>query len=168
VELADKLEAAFVKYLQTLHPSPFPAYFDKAAQIKPGENDEDLDNQYLRAVADVQAESEFPIGTGNFWWPMELEVRTPARLQTPAEEASADPAESTSQLDKHKAIATILENALLADTLPALVMAAAAVLGAAYQFTIFGIQDLKPGRVQLDDVYSSSWTLRVYCCAASL
>lgn len=165
MELAAKLEAALVKYLQSLAPSPYPAYFDPATQIKPGENDEDLEQQYLRCRAATEAEAEYPLDTGNFWWACEVELRTPSALQTEAEEASADPADSTSQKDKHGALATILEDALLVDNLAELLNTAALALGAGYELTVFGVQERRPGRAQDDDVYSSGWSFRVYCCS---
>lgn len=165
MELAVKLEAAIVRYLQTLAPSPYPNYFDPADQVRPGESDEDIDNQYIRARADQQAEREEPLDTGNFWWNCEIELRTPARLQTDADKASQTPSDATSQLAKHQALAGILETSVLVDDLPAQLNAAAVALGAGYELTIFAVQDRTPGRSQDDDVYSSGWTFKVYCCS---
>lgn len=165
MELAVKLEAALVKYLQTLNPDPYPAYFDKAAQIKPGESDEDITEQYVRCRAADSAEEEYPLDSGNFWWPCEVEVRTPARVQTSAEAASVEPEEANSQLTKHQAIAQIVEDAILVDDLAAALMTAATALGAGYELTVFAIQSRQPARSQDAEVYSSGWTFRVYCCS---
>src|SRR6478736_1696560 len=144
MELAEKLEAALVKYLKELDPSPYPDYFDEAVQIKPGENDEDIDNQYLRCRAASQADEETPLDTGNFWWSVEVELRTPSSSQTEAEEASEDISESTSQLTKHKALAAILEAAILVDDLPAKLNAASVALGVGYELTVFAVQNRQP------------------------
>lgn len=158
MELAVKLEAALVKYLQTLDPDPYPAYFDKDAQIRPGEADEDLTQQYLRCRAADSSEEEYPLDTGNFWWPCEVELRTPAREQT---------TEANSQLEIHQALAAILENALLVDDLAGQLNTAAAALGEGYELTVLAVQSRRPARSQDDDVHSSGWTFRVYCCSRS-
>jgi hypothetical protein len=168
MELAEKLEAALVKYLQSLAPSPFPEWFDPANQVKPGETDEDLDRQYIRCRADVQAEEEYPQQTGNFWWRAEVEARTPSASQTAAEAASESPLESIKPVDQHKAIATIVENALLVDDLAEQLTAAAAALGEGYELTVFAVRDRQPARAQDDEVYSSGQTFRLYCCSIAL
>lgn len=166
MELAVKLEAALVKHLQTITP-PYPDYFDADAQIKPGETDEDIDHQYIRCRAADQAEEEAPLDTGNFWWPCEVELRTPARVQTTAEAESADPEESNDQLAKHQAMAAILENAILVDDLAEAMMTAAVALGEDYEFSVLAVQSRQPSRSQDSDIYSSGWTFRVYCCSRS-
>jgi hypothetical protein len=165
MELAVKLEAALVKYFQSLNPSPYPAYFNKTEQVRPGEADEDLEAQYLRCRAADQAEEEYPLDSGNFWWPCEVELRTPAQVQTAAEAASDDPADSTKARAKHQALATILEDAVLVDDLAEQLNTAAAALGAGYELTVFAVQSRAPARSQGDEVYSSGWTFRVYCCS---
>jgi len=167
MELAEKLEAALVKYLQTLDP-PYPAYFDKATQIKPGETDEDLDNQYIRCRADTQADEEYPLETGNFWWSCEVELRTPSADQTESEAASESLAESTEQVAKHKALAAILEDAIQVDNLPDLLNTAATALGSGYELTVMAVQNRQPARAQEDEVYSSGISFRVYCCSRSM
>jgi hypothetical protein len=162
MELSVKLEAALVAYLSSS--ASYPSYFVPADQVKPGEADEDIDNQYIRARADNQAEREEPLDTGNFWWNSEVELRTPAAVQTGAEEVSDDLSQSTSQLDKHQAIAAILESAILVSDLADQLNAAALALGAGYELTVFAIQDRTPSHSQ-DDVYSSGWTFKVYCCS---
>lgn len=164
MELAVKLEAALVKYFQTLSPDPYPAYF-ATTQIRPGEASEDLDQQYLRCRAADQADEEYPLDSGNFWWSGEVELRTPAREQTSSEAASADPDESTSQLAKHQAMATIVEDAILIDDLAGVLNTASTALGVGYELTVFAVQSRQPVRSQDDDVYSSGWTFRVYCCS---
>lgn len=164
MELGKKLEASLVKYLQTLNP-PYPAYFDPATQIKPGENDEDIDQQYLRCRTADNAEQEYPLETGNFFWQCEVELRTPSASQTEAEADSGDPGESTTQLEKHEALATILEDAILVDDLADQLTTAAAALGAGYELTVMAVQERQPARSQDDEVYSSGWVMRVYCCS---
>lgn len=161
MELAEKLESALVGYLKTL--SGFPDYFDAETQIKPGETDEDITEQFIRCRAAEQADEEYPLDTGNFWWSCEVELRTPGRIQTEDEAASEDADESTAQLDKHKAMAAILEDGILVDDLPAQLNTAAAALGAGYELTVMGVQSRQPARSQDDEVYSSGWTFRVYC-----
>ena len=161
MELAAKLEAALVAHVAA---QTFPDYFTAADQVRPGESDEDITRQYLRCRAAGQAESEYPLDSGNFWWQCEVELRTPVAEQTAAEASSADTAESTSQLAKHQAIAAILEDAILVDDLPAQLTAAAVALGTGYELTVFGLQVRLPARDQSDDVYSSGWSFRVYCC----
>lgn len=164
MELAVKLEAALVKYLQTLDPSPYPDYF-AVTDIKPGETDEDIDNQYLRCRAAVQADEEYPLDTGNFWWPCEVELRTPSAKQTNAEQDSDNVHESTPQLEKHQTVAAILETAILVDDLAEKLTAAAATLGSGYELTVFAVQARQPARSEEDEVYSSGWVFRVLCCS---
>jgi hypothetical protein len=162
MELATKLEAALVAYLAA---KTFPDYFTPADQVRPSESDEDITQQYIRCRAANSAESEIPLDTGNFWWPCEVELRTPVAVQTATEAASADTAESTSQLAKHQALADVLENAILVDDLPAQLTAAAVILGVGYELTVLGILERLPARDQSDDTYSSGWSFRVYCCS---
>ncbi len=162
MELAIKLEAALVAYLRA---QTFPDYFTPADQIRPGESDEDITQQYLRCRADNQAESEYPLDTGNFWWPCEVELRTPVAVQTAAQAASGDTSESTSQLDKHQALAAVLEAAILVDDLPDQMNAASLALGAGYELTVIAVLDRRPAHDQSDLVYSSGWSFRVYCCS---
>jgi hypothetical protein len=158
MELAEKIETALVAYLigQT-----FPDYFTAADQVVAGEADEDITTQYVRCRAAEQAESEYPLDTGNVWWECEVETRTPAALQTEAEVASAEPSESTSQLAKHQAVAAVIETALYVDDLPAQLSAAVV------DFTVVGVQDRRPTRAQEDDTYSSGWLFRVYCFSSA-
>lgn len=153
MELAEKLEAALVSVFAGL---TYPDYFDPATQVRPGEFDEDIDNQYLRCRAADQAESEFPLDTGNFWWECEIEVRTPVAVQT---------TEEVSQLTKHQAVSAVMEAGLLVDDMPGQLNAAAVALGAGYELTVFAIQDRRPARANDDDTYSSGWMFRVYCCS---
>lgn len=165
MDLAEKLEAALVSVFAG---QTYPDYFDPANQVRPGEFDEDIDNQYLRCRAANQAEAETPLDSGNFWWACELEVRTPAAIQTDAEAASGNSAESNSQLTKHQTVSAVMEAGLLVDDLPAQLNAAAAALGAGYELRVFAIQDRIPTRSVEDDVYSSGWTFRVYCCSTAI
>lgn len=163
MELAVKLESALVKYLQGLNP-PYPDYFDPASQVKPGEAAEDIDAQYLRCRAAEEAVEEIPLDTGNFMWDGEVELRTPCASATESETSGGTP----TQLEKHQAMAEILEAAILVDDLPAQMMAAASALGEGYELTVFAVQNRQPARSQDDEVYSSGWRFRVYCCSSDV
>ena len=160
MELGNKLEAALVKYLQTLSPSPYPSYFDPAAQVIHGEAESEIDGQYLCARSAETADEETPLNTGNIWWNCEVELRTPARINAPDD---TDP----SQFAKHQAVATVLEDAILVDNLDTALTTAAAALGSGYELTVFAVQDRRPARSQADEVYSSGWSFRVYGCSRS-
>lgn len=161
MELAEKLEAALVAVFSGL---TYPDYFDAAQYVRPGEFDEDIDSQYVRCRAAGQAETEQPLDTGNFWWECEVEIRTPVAIQTDAEAAAGD----TEQLAKHQAVSAVVEAGLLVDDMPAQLNAAALALGTGYELTVFAIQDRRPARANDDDVYSSGWTFRLYCCSRTL
>lgn len=166
MELAEKIENALVAYLKTkiaaaITATTLPDYFDPDTQVAPGEADEDITKQCVRCRAANTAESEYPLDTGNFLWDAEVETRTPTALQTAAEEASAELEESTSQLDKHKGVAGVVETAILVDDL------ATQLTAAASDFTVFAVQDRRPARAQDDETYSSGWTMRLYCCSKS-
>lgn len=159
MELAEKLEAALVSVFSAL---TYPDYFDASQYVRPGEFDEDIDSQYVRCWAAGQAESEFPLDTGNFWWECEIETRTPVAVQTDSEAAAGE----TDQLAKHQAVSAVVEAGLLVDDMPAQLIAAAQALGAGYELTVFAIQDRRPSRSNNEDVYSSGWLFRVYCCSS--
>lgn len=172
MELPEKLEAALVKYLQgivqaALTATTLPAYFDPDTQIQPGESAEDITDQILRCVAD-DATQEYPPDTGNFWSPIMLELRTPAREQTETEAASEDVNESVAQLDKHKALAALLTSAVMVDNLPDLLNAAAVTLGEGYELTVMRVLDRLPQRGQTSDIYMSGFTLRLYAAGSAL
>lgn len=160
MQLSAKIEAVLVEYLQSLDPSPYPDYFDPDTQIKPGENDEDIENQYLRCRTSEVADEESPLDTGNFWWSAEVEVRTPSAISTESEESDPD------QKEKHQALAAILETAILIDDLADKLNTAASELG--IEFTAIAVQARQPGANQDDEVYSSGWTFRLYCCSKTL
>jgi hypothetical protein len=166
MELAEKIESALVAYLQTkiaaaIVATTLPDYFDPDTQVRPGEADEDITQQYVRCRAAGTAESEYPLDTGNFMWDCEVETRTPAALQTDAEEASEELEDSTSQLDKHKGVAGVVETAICVDDLPAQLTAAVS------DFTVIAVQDRRPARAQDEDTYSSGWLLRLYCFSSA-
>lgn len=160
MELGVKLEAALVKYLQTLDPSPYPAWFDKAEQIIPGEAESEIAAQYICCRSAETSDEESPLNTGNFWWDCEIELRTPGRINAPAD---TDP----SEFEKHQTMATVLEDAILVDNLDTALTTAAAALGSGYELTVMAVQDRRPARSQSEDGYSSGWGFRVYCCSRS-
>ncbi len=157
MELAAKLETALVAYLQSL--ATFPAYFSAADQIRPGEDDEDKDAQYLRCRTADNCDAELPTFSGNFWWPCEVELRTPSADQTD---------EANSQLEQHQEVAAVIEDAMLASDLVDQLNAAALALGTGYELTVMAIREIAPARNQDDEVYSSGWTLKIYCCSSTL
>ncbi len=136
-------------------------YFDPATQIQPGESDADITAQVIRCIAG-DASQEYPQGSGNFRFPVVVELLTPIAAQTAAEAASDDVAQSTSQIDKHKAIAAILETAIMVNNLPALLTAAVD------DFTCIGILDRLPQRGQAADLYVSGFTFLCYAAGADL
>ena len=165
MELGLKLESAFADYIAGL---AFPDYFIAADQVRKGETDSDISEQYIRCMAEPQAESEYPLDTGNVWWQCTLELRTPARDQTSDEAASSDSEESTTQLAKHRAVAAVLEAAILIDDLADQITDAADDLGIGYEMTVMAVQDRRPSHSQDDNVYSSAWMLHVYCAPTIL
>lgn len=165
MELPEKIESNFVAYLQAflaaLNPAA-PDYFT-ADLIHPGETDFDKTTQVLQVVCQ-SADNEDPSFSGNFWHPLQIELRTPLTLLTDAEKA--DPA-NVAQLDKHKAIAAILSDALLADDLIAQINAAAQSQADAnlQAFAAIGFTDRKPIRDQNDAYIMSGFELRLYACS---
>jgi len=182
MELPEKIEAVLVSYLRArvqaaLDAETLPAYFVATpdpdadppivSQIQPGESDQDITAQLLRVIAG-DADQEHPQFTGNFQVPVMVELLTPIAEQTADQEASADPAVSTSQLDKHRVLAALLEKGIMVDTLHTELNAAALALGAGYEFTAFGILDRLPQRGQTANLYQSGYTFRLYCCGRTL
>jgi len=172
MELAEKIESALVAYLRAqiqaaLDALTLPAYFDPATQIQPSESDAEITSQLLRCIC-PDADEETPQFTGNFNFTPIVELVTPAELQTDADAASGDVTESTSQLDKHRALAALLETAIMVDDLPASLNAAALALGTGYEMTVFGILDHKPQRSQDKGLYTSGYTFRLYACGRTL
>lgn len=160
MELGTKLESALTKYFQDMSPSPYPAYFDPAAQVIPGEAESEIEGQYICCRTAETSDEEMPLDTGNVFWNCEVELRTPARINAPAD---TDP----SQFEKHQAMSTVLEDAILVDNLDAALTTAAAALGSGYELTVMAVQDRRPARSQSEDGYSSGWGFRVYCCSRS-
>ncbi len=172
MELPEKIEAALTAYLRSqvqaaLDAETLPAYFDPDTQIQPGESAEDITGQLLRCIC-PDADSETPQFTGNFNFTPTVELVTPAAVQTVSEATSEDPAISASALDKHRAIAAILEWSIMVDNLPAQLNAAALALGEGYELTVFGILDRRPQRSQAAGLYTSGHTFRLYACGRTL
>lgn len=166
MELPEKIETALALYLRAqvqaaLDANTLPAYFDPATQIQPGESDQDIPAQIIRCISG-DADREYPQASGNFIFPCVIELLTPIADQTDAEAASADVQQSTSQLAKHKALAAILETAIMVDNLPALLNA---LLN---DFTCIGILNRLPQRGQADDLYVSGFTFDCYAAGKNL
>ena len=172
MELPEKIEAALVSRLRAvvqaaLDAETLPAYFDPDTQIQPGESDEDITAQLIRCVC-PDADEEMPLDSGNFWFAPAVELLTPVADQTAAEEASANPTANTSALDKHRALAALLESAIMVDDLPAQLDAAALALGTGYELKIFRVLNRQPQRAQTASLYQSGYTLRLSACGRTL
>jgi hypothetical protein len=161
MELPEKIEKNLVAYLQSL--TTWPAYFDGATMIAPGESDADKRTQVIQCVCD-DADSEDPAYSGNYWHPLKIELRTPATLLTDEETESSDASVSTSQLDKHKAVAAALSDAInITDLMDQLNATAQAQTDTELKaFAAIGFMDRKPMREQPGDFYASGFTLRRY------
>lgn len=155
MELANKLESALVNYLKS-DQIEWPEWFDFESFIFPGESDEEKAEQCIVCAAD-DSDEEMPIGSGNFFHPVNIEVRTPANLLTPSEESSGE----VSAKDKHDALAAVVYAAMNWDNLPALLTAEED------DFTCFGVIDRRPTRQQEEDIFSSGITFRALCCPSS-
>lgn len=163
MELQEKLETALTQYLREAFADhvDLPGYFDPTMQIQPGESDADITSQLVRAVCG-DADQEMPQFSGNFFFPITVELLTPAAEQTEAEAASSEASESTSQIDKHKALAAILETAIMVDDLPAQLTALVD------DFTCLQVLDRRPLRTQAEELYSSGFGFRVYAAGGDL
>lgn len=153
MELTEKIETALVNYLSA---QTWPAYFD-LTMILPGEADELKTGQLIQIICE-DATDEDPQFTGNFWHPVNLEIRSPMSVATDAETV----AEAQTQLAKHKEIAAVLETAIMVDDLPD------QLSGFAVGFTCIGLVDRRPTRSQGEDFWSSGFDFRVYACSSSL
>ncbi len=161
MELAEKLEEAFVAYLQTLD-WPEALYLDAddetTLQIFPGENSADKNQQCIVCVAE-DSSTEEPSNSGNRIFPFRVELRTPV----------ADP----TNLASHKDSASILENALLADGLSDLVNAAAYAKAVASpadyadldNFCLYPVISRTDIRAEDEELHLSGKALSCYCMA---
>ena len=43
--------------------------------------------------------------------------------------------------------------------------AKATALGQGFELTVFAVQDRRPSRAQEEQIFSSGWSFRVYCCS---
>ena len=156
MELAEKLEEAFVAYLQLV---AWPASLkdaDNVLQIFPGENDAPKDQQCIVCLAE-NAGSEEPPFSGNRMFPFRIDVRTPI----------ADP----STIAIHKAVATILETAIQDDALADAVNLAAYLKAAGQpadfadldNFCLYPVIGRTPIREQAEEYNMSGHALSCYC-----
>jgi len=157
MELPEKIESALVAYLQAqitaaLAPE---VSFDPATQIHAGETDQDIDRQIIACVCD-DAESEYPLGTGNFWFPININLITPVGLLTESEVGAVTP------LELHRSLAGLLADAIMRDDLVAQLTAAAA------DFTCLGLLDRRPQRAQDNSLYLSGFTFRLYAASMAM
>ncbi len=159
MELPQKIEFNIADYLQSL--ITWPDYFT-ADMVNTGESDEDKEVQIIQCVCE-NADSEDPAYSGNYWFPVRIELRTPATLQTDAEIAANLP----TQLDKHEAVAAALSDAINITDLMAQLNATAQAQSDTdlKAFAAIGFTDRKPIREQTDDYYASGFTLRLYACS---
>lgn len=158
MELAEKLEEVFVAYLQTLTwPVSLRTNPDDATTVRifPGENDADKNSQCIVCVAEDSTEE--PENSGNRRFAFRCEVRTPV----------ADP----SNLDIHKAAASALENAIMADGLSDLVNAAAYAKAIALpddfadldNFCLYPVISRTDTRAEDEELHVSGKALSCYC-----
>lgn len=156
MELAEKLEEAFVAYLKTLTTWPNSLKLNNALQIFAGESSEEKTQQCIVCVAEDNP-SEEPSNSGNCVFSFRVELRTPV----------SDP----SPIDDHKAAADALENAIMASGLADLVNAAAyakAVASAADfadldNFCLYPVISRTPIRAEDEEVMVSGRALSCYC-----
>lgn len=168
MELPEKIESNIVAYLQAHFAdvaNSCPDYFTPD-MIHPGESDTDKTTQIIQAACG-EADQEDPPFSGNYWHPVQIELRTPLYVQTDDQKQSSDDAQSTSQRDKHSAIASLLSGAILIDDFPAQINAAAQAQQDAElkAFALIGFLDRKPLREQNDNYIMSGFSLRVYACS---
>jgi hypothetical protein len=161
MELPEKIEAALTAYLREAFADnvDLPGYFDPVTQIQPGESDEDITSQLVRAICG-DADQEMPQFSGNFFHPVTIELLTPVAEQTETQAASEDVAEFTKQLDKHQAIAAILTTAIMVDDLPD------QLSGLQDDFTCIQVLDRLPQRGQAEGLYASGFTFRIYAAGS--
>lgn len=168
MELPEKIESILVAYLQG---RAYPTYFTSDL-IHPGESDVDKTTQVIQAVCEKEAQEDPPY-SGNFWYQVEIQLRTPLTIQTAADVASTDPAVATAQIAKHKAVAAVLSDAIVITDLPAQLntVANAAVNADASPnvnlraFACIGFTDRQPMRDQSNDYLMSGFSLRLYACS---
>ena len=167
MELLEKIEAAFVAYLQGFSttdtpPASWPASMNAGGQVRifAGENNQEKDGQCVIVIAD-DATEEYPMFTGNYWSPVTIWLRTPVKVLTPAEIA----ANATESLDLHKAAASILDGAINGDGFA--IVAAVNALGT--DLTVMGgILDRKPVRQDTENFWASGWEFRLLAAGKKL
>lgn len=159
MELAEKLEEAFVAYLKSLTTWPVSLQTDPAdastLRIFPGENDDTKNAQCIVCVADDSGTEE-PPNSGNRMFPFRCEVRTPV----------VDP----SPLASHKALAALLETAIQNTVLADLVNAAAYAKAIAEpedfaeldNFCLYPVISRTPTRAQDEEMHVSGQALSCY------
>lgn len=157
MELAEKLEEAFVAYLNTL---AWPASLTISTgvyRIFPGENADVKDQQCIVCVAENSG-SEEPNNSGNRIFPFRCELRTPV----------ADP----SNLPIHKVAASALENACMANNLSDLVNTAAYAKATANptndfadlnNFCLYPVISRTDLREEDEELHVSGKSLSCYC-----
>lgn len=162
MELPEKIENILAAYLQT---GTYPDWFTDDL-IHPGESDVDKTTQVIQAVCGTYGVEDPPY-SGNLWFTVQIELRTPITLQTDDEKASADDTISTAQIDKHKAVATVLSNLIVITDLPAQLntIANAQADVNLQAFAAIGFTDRQHLREQNDAYIMSGFNLRLYACS---
>lgn len=156
MELAEKLEEAFVAYLQSL--ATWPASLknaDNSLRIFPGENDAPKDAQCIVCVAEDSGQEDPPF-SGNRMFPFRCEVRTPVAQPSP--------------LASHKLAADALEDAIQDSALSDLVNAAAYAKAAASpadfadldNFCLYPVVSRTPTRAQDEELWVSGQAMSCY------
>ena len=154
MDLPEKIETALVNYLQSL---TWPVYFDPA-QILAGESENAITTQTILCICEDGSEED-PPNTGNFWFPVRVELRTPSAQPTDEELATSG---FLTNLEKHRGLTTIMETGLMIDDLQDR-------LGPlADEFNCFGILDRSPIRAQSESYWMTGRSFRTYACSAAL
>ena len=167
MELPEKIENAFVAYLQGFSttdtpPASWPASMNASGQVRifAGENNQDKDGQCVIVIAD-DATEEYPMFSGNYYSPVTVWLRTPVKVLTPDEIKNKNP----ESLDSHKAASAILDGAINGDGFA--IVSAVNALGT--DFTIMGgILDRKPVRQDTENFWASGWEFRLLAAGKKL
>ena len=156
MELAEKLEQAFVAYLNTLDwPDSLNGDSD-TPRIFAGENDQSKDGQCIVCIAEDNPTEE-PPNSGNCVFSFRVELRTPIAEPSP--------------IDDHKEVADALENAIMASGLADLVNAAAYAKAISDpdnsadldNFCLYPVISRTPIREQDEELWVSGRAMSCYC-----
>jgi hypothetical protein len=163
-ELYFKIETAIAAYLAQYvdgDPENPTSYWPKSLQnaagqyrIFTGESDQTKDGQAILVIAEDSTQEE-PQFTGNQHIPIQIWLRTPVAVLTPAQIA----AKTATAKQNHDAAAGILSDALNQDPF----LLAGYFNESGQGFTIMGgVMYLRPQRSEVAGFFASGWTFRLY------